>query len=153
MASLIDKYAEYMSRRRSSGDGVARRIFDPNYMTPDVFYAMDEIGANQVLHRFDKSPGAPVYAGTFHILFKTEDMERFCLIMRRIKDRWRIHEKYADSYEEEKDVFVVAQYYPGTEGRIYLKGLDEKAMERIITRYHKKSRKVLELPAVSLPEK
>ena len=140
MASLIDKYAEYVCNRAGSGDGVSRRLLDPNYGTPDVFYCMDEIKGRQVLHRFDKASGVPVYTGTFRVLYKTEDMDRFCLIMKRIQDMWRVNEhKY--SYELEKDVLTVAQYYPGTESRIYMKGLDDAAMERIISRYEKKRRK------------
>lgn len=145
MASLIDQYAELMCRKAGSGDGVGRRLLDPNFGTPDFFYAMDEIKGRQILHRFDKSSGVPVYTGTYRILYKTEDMERFCLIMKRIRDMWRIDDhKY--SYELEKDVLTVSQYYPGTEGRIYMKGLDEKAMERIITRYERGRRKKLGAP-------
>ena len=145
MASLIDKYAELVCRKAGSGDGVHRRLIDPNFGTPDVFYAMDEIKGRQVLHRFDKSTGVPVYTGTFRILYKTEDMNRFCLIMKRIHDLWRVHE-HEYSYELEKDVLTVAQYYPGTEGRIYLKGLDEKAMDRVVSRYERGRRKKLGAP-------
>ena len=150
--SLIDRYAEYMCSRAGSGDGVYRRMIAPNYLTPDVFYAMEEEKGRQVLHRFDKSPGAPVYTGTYRILFKTEDMDRFCLIMKRVRDRWRVPEEHRASYELERGVFIVAQYYPGTECRIYLKGLGEQAMRRVVARYENLSRKKLPETAVSLRE-
>ena len=41
--SWIDKYAEYMCSKAGSGNGVVRMVVDPDYRTPDVFYAMDEI--------------------------------------------------------------------------------------------------------------
>ncbi len=155
MASLIDKYAEFVANRRSSGDGVVRRVMDPNYLTPDVFYAMDEEGKSQRLHRFDKSSGVPVYTGTFHIMFKTEDMNRFCLIMTRIEDKWRIPEDHRDpeADEMERKVFIAAEYYPGTQGRIYLRGLSGPALERVVARYEKRCHRKLELPAVALQEK
>lgn len=141
--SLIDKYAEYMCRKAGSGNGVVRRVVDPNYQTPHVFYAMDEIKGRQVLHRFDKSSGAPEYTGTFQVLYKTEDMEKFCLIMRRIRDMWRVPEAYRGSYESERGIYVVAQYYPGTESRIYLKGLGERALQRVVAKYERRFQKRL----------
>ena len=107
--SLIDRYAEYMCRKAGSGNGVVRRVVDPNYLSPDVFYAMEEIKGKQFLHRFDKSSGAPEYTGSFRILYKTEDLDRFCLIMKRTRNRWKVSNNYKDSYELEEGVFVVAQ--------------------------------------------
>ena len=151
--SLIDKYAEYMCRKAGSGNGVVRRVVDPNYRTPDVFYAMDEIKGRQVLHRFDKSSGAPEYTGTYQVLYKTEDMEKFCLIMRRIRDVWSVPAGYRESYELERGVYIVAQYYPGTESRIYLKGLGESALGRVVTKYERRFQKHLPRAAVSVQEK
>ena len=148
--SLIDKYAEFMCRKAGSGDGVGRMLVDPNYRTPDVFYAMEEIRQRQVLHRFDKSSGAPVYTGTFQILFKTEDMDRFCLIMRRIRNRWKVPAEYQDSYEQEKSTFVVAQYYPGVQSRIYLKGLGAEALERVVAKYERRFQRKLPKTASSV---
>ena len=122
---------------------------DPNYRSPDVFYAMEEIRQRQVLHRFDKSSGAPVYTGTFQILFKTEDMDRFCLIMRRIRDRWKVPPEYQESYEQERSMFVVAQYYPGVQSRIYLKGLGDEALRRVVAKYERRFQKKLSETAVS----
>ena len=150
MISLIDKYAEYMCRKAGSGDGVSRRQLDPDYMSPDVFYAMDEVDGKQILHRFDKSGGAASYTGTFRILYKTEDLGRFCLIMKRVRNFWSV-EEHKDSYELEKDMLTVAEYYPGVQSRIYLRGLDEKAMKRVIEEFEQRQRKKLELPAVSIP--
>ena len=148
--SLIDRYAEYMCSKAGSGNGVVRRVMDPDYQTPYVFYAMDEVKGRQILHRFDKSSGVPEYTGTFQILFKTEDMNRFCLIMRRIRDRWRVPDEYRDSYELEKGVYIVAQYYPGTQSRIYLKGLHGPALERVITSYERRFQVRIPQQAVSL---
>ena len=147
--SWIDRYAEYMCRKAGSGNGVVRMVVDPDYRSPDVFYAMDEVKQKQVLHRFDKSSGAPVYTGTFQVLYKTEDMDRFCLIMRRIRDRWRVPAEYKDSYEQERSTFIVAQYYPGVQSRIYLKGLGAEALERVVAKYETRFRRKLPETAVS----
>ena len=63
---------------------VIMKIFDPNIDSPDVFYKMDEIDDMQVLRKYDKSTGEVRYAGTYEVLFKTEDLNRLCLIMSRI---------------------------------------------------------------------
>ena len=141
--SLIDRYAEYMCRKAGSGSGVVRRVVDPNYQSPDVFYAMEELKGRQFLHRFDKSSGVPEYTGSFRILYKTEDLDRFCLIMKRTRNRWNVPDNYKESYELEEGKFIVAQYYPGTESRIYLKGLGEKAMQRVVAKYESRYKKKL----------
>ena len=144
--SLLDKYAEYMENKASPANDVVRRIWDPNYLTPDVFYVMDEIKRHQILRRFDKSEGEPGYAGTFQILFKTEDLDKFCLIMRRLPNERPVLERYAESYEREKDLYIIASYYPGTHSRIYLRGLGAPAMTRVVEKYERKMRKKLPIP-------
>ena len=41
--SLLDKYAEYKSNASQRGNTVTRRYMDPDFLTPDVFFMMDEI--------------------------------------------------------------------------------------------------------------
>lgn len=41
---------------------------------------------------------------------------------------------------EEYGAWIVAQYYPGTHGRIYLKGLSEEAVGRIAGKYETRGR-------------
>ena len=139
----INKYVEYKCSKAGSGDPVTKRWIDPNYGTPDVFYMMDEIKGRQVLHRFDKSTGVAMYTGTFRVLFKTEDMGDFCLIMRRVRNHWRVAGEYEDSYELEKGVYIVARYHPGLQSRIYLKGLQGPALERVVAKYEGRFRKKL----------
>lgn len=116
---------------------VVMKIFDPNIDSPDVFFKMDEAEGNQILRKYDKSSGEVRYAGTYEILFKTEDLNRFCLIMTRIAN-----EKPVDAdltpLGEELDAWIAAEYSPGTHGRIYLKALSQEAVERITGQYEKK---------------
>ncbi|MBE6029125.1 MAG: hypothetical protein E7226_03120 [Clostridiales bacterium] len=141
--SIIDKYAEYKVNRSSQGDMVFRRIWDPNFLTPDIFFVMDEIGEKQVLRKFHTTSGVPAYCGTYHVIFKTEDMDRFCLIMRRIRNEWAVSAEYENKTEFEENTYIVAEYYPGTHSRIYLKGLSEQALDRVIRKYECKTRKKL----------
>ena len=141
--SIIDKYVEYKANRSSQGDTVFRRIWDPNFLTPDVFFVMDEVKDRQVLRKYHTTSGVPAYCGTYHVIFKTEDMNKFCLIMRRIRNEWAVAEEFENKSEFEENTFIVAEYYPGTHSRIYLKGLSEQALDRVIRKYERKTRRKL----------
>ena len=141
--SFLDRYAELKANTNNPNDTVFKRIWDPNFLTPDDFFIMDEIGKKQILRAYNKASGVPVYIGTYHVVYKTEDMGRFCLIMRRTKNEWRIPEAFAERAKAEKGIFIVAEYYPGTHSRIYLKGLGEAAIDRIVKKYERKTRKKL----------
>ena len=143
--SLLDKYAEYKSNASQRGNTVTRRYMDPDFLTPDVFFMMDEIKGRQILRKYNKASGMTVYAGTYHVIFKTEDMGRFCLIMRRIKNEWPVPEEYMDLSELEQNTYIVSEYYPGTHMRIYLRGLGEAALDRVVKEYERKTRKKLTL--------
>jgi len=144
--SLLDKYAEIKANnagKKNPNSAMYKRIWDPDFLTPDDFFVMDEIGKRQILRGYSKASGKPVYIGTYHIVYKTTDMDRFCLIMRRIKNEWRIPPEYEQRAKEERKVFIIAEYYPGTHSRIYLKGLGGPAIDRIIKKYERKTRKKL----------
>ena len=143
--SLLDKYAEYKSNASRPGNSVFRRFMDPDFLTPDVYFMMDEIKGRQILRRFNKSSGASVYTGTFLVVYKTEDMGRFCIILKRIKDEWPVPDEYQASYEQEQDTYIVSEYYPGTHMRIFLRGLSAPALERVVKEYERKKRKKLTL--------
>ena len=146
--SLLDKYAELVERGRTSRHPnrlMAMRLFDPNFASPDIFYTMDEIGRMQILRKYDKATGNPLYLGTYHIMYKTQDLDRFCLIMKRIENEWRVPKEYIDPTELEPNTYVIAEYYPGTHGRIYLRGLSAESINRIIDKYERKTRKKLTL--------
>ena len=143
--SFIDRYAEYKASRSNPSDMVFRRIWDPDFLTPDVFFSMDEIKGRQILRKYHKGAGTPIYAGTYLIIFKTEDSDKFYLIMKRVKDEWKVPEEYADSSDFEEGTFIVSEYYPGTHGRIYLKGIGEQALDRVVKKYERKTRKKLPL--------
>ncbi len=149
--SILDKYAEIKVKnagKKNPSDTVFRRIWDPDFLTPDDFFVMDEIGKKQILRGYVKGAGNPVYIGTYHIIFKTSEGDRFYLIMHRIKDEWRIPEKYTERAKAEKKVFIVAEYYPGTHSRIYLKGLGEETIDRIVKKYERKTRKKLTMSEI-----
>ncbi len=141
--SIIDKYAELKANYKNPNNTVYRRVWDPNYLTPDVFFVMDEIKRKQILRKYHKGTVEPIYLGTYLIVYKTEDLGKFCLIMKRIKNEWRVPQEYVDDSELEADAFVVAEYYPGTHSRIYLKGLGEQAVERIVAEFERKTRRKL----------
>ena len=141
--SIIDKYAEYKANKANPTDAVFRRLWDPNYLTPDVYFTMDEIKGRQIMRKYNKSSGEAVYTGTYLSIFKTEDLNKFCLIMKRIKDEWEVPPEYANDTEFEPDTYIVAEYYPGIFSRIYLRGLNEEALDRVIKKYEQKTRKKL----------
>ena len=119
---------------------VVMKIFDPNIDSPDVFYKMDEIDDMQVLRKYDKSSGEVRYAGTYEVLFKTEDLNRLCLIMSRLTDEEHVPDDLKP-VSDESDALIVCEYAPGTHSRIYLKGVSEDAVHRIVDKYEKKQRK------------
>ena len=119
---------------------VIMKIFDPNIDSPDVFYKMDEIDDMQVLRKYDKSTGEVRYAGTYEVLFKTEDLNRLCLIMTRIPNEKPVDDNLT-SLSEELGALIVCEYAPGTHSRIYLKGVSEEAVHRIVDKYEKKGRR------------
>ena len=141
--SIIDKYAEYKANKANPTDAVFRRLWDPNFLTPDVYFNMDEIKGRQILRKYNKSSGEPVYVGTYLIIFKTEDLNKFCLIMKRIKDEREVPPQFANDTEFEPDTYIVAEYYPGIHSRIYLRGLSNEALDRVIKKYEQKTRKKL----------
>lgn len=118
---------------------VVMKIFDANIDSPDVFFQMDEAEGKQILRKFDKSSGEVRYAGTYEILFKTEDLNRFCLIMTRTANEKEVDDDL-QPLAEELDSWIVAEYYPGARGRIYLRNLPEEAVQRITEKYNKKRR-------------
>ena len=129
-----------MKKREDPLRKTVMRIFDPNIDSPDVFFRMDEIDDIQILRKYDKSSGEVRYAGTYEILYKTEDLDRFCLIMTRAANEKEVPvdlEPLSDEY----NAWIVCEYYPGVRGRIYLKGLPEAAVDRILAEYEKKLRK------------
>ena len=143
--SFLDKYAEMKANTKNPNDTVFRRIWDPDFLTPDIFFSMDEIGNRQVLRKFHKGEGLPTYGGTYQVIYKTSEDDRFYLIMRRIKNEWAVPPDFENKAEFEENTFIVAEYYPGTHSRIYLKGLSEQALDRIIKKYERKTRKKLTL--------
>lgn len=116
---------------------VVMKIFDPNIDSPDVFFKMDEMDGKQILRKYDKSSGEVRYAGTYEILFKTEDLNRFCLIMTRIANEKPVDADLV-SLGEEYDTWIAAEYSPGTHGRIFLKPLPQEVVMRITEKYEKK---------------
>lgn len=129
--------------RRNKEDPLRKavmKIFDPNIDSPDVFFRMKEIDGRQVLRKYDKSSGEVRYAGTYEILFKTEDLQRFCLIMTRIANEFPVPADL-EALSEELDSWIVCEYTPGTHGRIYMKGLSEEAVQRIVDSYQKKRKR------------
>ena len=143
--SIIDRYAEIKANTSSPNNTVFRRIMDPDFLTPDIFFNMDEIGKRQVLRKFHKGDGNPIYAGTYQVIYKTSEDNRFYLIMRRIKNERTVPPEFENESEFEENTFIVAEYYPGTHGRIFLKGISEQALDRIIKKYERKTRKKLTL--------
>lgn len=141
--SLLDKYIEMKANTKNPNDTVFRRIWDPNFLTPDIFFLMDEIKNRQVLRKYHKGDGNPTYAGTYHVIFKTSEGDRFFLIMRRIKNEWTVPPEFENESEFEENTYIVAEYYPGTHCRIYLKALSEEALDRIVKKYERKTRKKL----------
>ncbi|MGX8774152.1 MAG: hypothetical protein ACSW8G_03750 [Bacillota bacterium] len=119
---------------------VVMKIFDPNIDSPDVFFKMDEIDDVQILRKYDKSSGEVRYAGTYEVLFKTEDLNRLCLIMSRIENEKPVADDLTP-LAEELGALIVCEYAPGTHSRIYLKGLSEDAVNRIVDKYEKKQRR------------
>ena len=113
------------------------KIFDPNIDSPDIFFMMDEVNGTQILRKYDKSTGEVRYAGTYEILYKTEDLDRFCLIMTRIENEKEVPVEL-QPLSEEYGAWIVAEYAPGVRGRIYLKGLPKEAVARIIDEYERK---------------
>lgn len=106
---------------------------DMDGTSPTTFFMMDEIGRKQILKEYDWSEALPVYRGSYEILYKTELHERFCLVMRR----------YAKAGD---DTCYVMEYYPGTQGRIFMKGLSESNMEKVINEYAKRLGRKRRLP-------
>lgn len=141
--SIIDKYVERKANANNPNDAIFRRIWDPDFLTPDIFFNMDEIKNRQVLRKYHKGDGYPVYAGTYHVIFKTSEGDRFFLIMRRIKNEWAVPPELENESEFEENTCIVAEYYPGTHCRIYLKAVSEEALDRIIKKYERKTRKKL----------
>ncbi len=132
-------------RRKSRNPSVNpyMRIMDPDIGTPDAFYMMDEIRDPrrktrrpvQVLRRYTKAEMLPEYCGTYEVLYKTERLGRFCLIMRRRPDEWKVPPEHQIQSEEELETMIIAEYYPDVLCRIYLKGLSEAAVKEITEEY------------------
>ena len=143
--SFLDKYAEIKANTNNPNNTVFRRIMDPDFLTPDIFFNMDEIGKRQVLRKYNKGDGNPIYSGTYQVIYKTSEGARFYLIMRRIENERPVPPEFEKESEFEENTFIVAEYYPGTHGRIFLKGLSKEALDRIIRKYERKTRKKLTL--------
>lgn len=116
------------------------KIFDPNIDSPDVFFKMKEVDGVQYMRKYDKSSGEVRYAGTYEILFKTEDLSRFCMIMTRAANEWPVPEDL-EPLADEMDAWIVCEYRPGTHGRINVYGLPEEAVTRITEKFEKKRRR------------
>ena len=143
--SILDKYAEIKANSNNPNDTVYRRIWDPDFLTPDIFFNMDEVKNRQVLRKYHKGDGNPIYSGTYQVIYKTSEGARFYLIMRRIENERPVPPEFEKESEFEENTFIVAEYYPGTHGRIFLKGLSKEALDRIIRKYERKTRKKLTL--------
>ena len=111
------------------------RMIDPDLGMPDMFYMMDEVGRIQVLRRYQKREDGFVYCGTFEVLHKTERERRFCVVLRRRPDELRVPPEFAMASPEERNVLVVAEYYPGVMSRIYLKKLPQTMMQSVVDEY------------------
>lgn len=157
-------FAKLRQKSRNPSVNPYVRMMDPDIGTPDAFYMMDEIGKVQVLRRFvkplDKSDRqamlTPSYCGTFEILFKTERLGRFCLIMRRRPDEWRVPPEFEIQDKQELETMIIAEYYPDVLCRIYMRGLPEEtaksvAEEYITRRNRRRGFRRLMAPAISGP--
>ena len=113
------------------------RLMDMDQTSPSIFFMMDEVGDMQILRKYDWSEELPVYCGTYEVLHKTELYRKFCLIMRRIRDESRVPPAHAMLSDEEMQSLIVMEYYPGTQGRIFMRGLSEAAMQQIVDEYLK----------------
>ena len=111
-----------------------RKIFDADIDSPDVYFMMDEIEGVQILRKQDKSNGQTRYAGTYAVLYKTDDADKFYLIMTRIEDEAEVDMDLQNGTEE-RDALIVCQYTPGVKGRIYMQGVSEETMQKIIDEY------------------
>ena len=143
--SWIDKYAEYKANKSNPADTVFRRLCDPDFLTPDTFFNMDEVKGRQILRKYEKGGVNQTYLGTYLVIYKTEDLGKFCLIMRRIKDERPIPPEYAERADAEEGTYIVAEYYPGIHSRIYLRGLSAEALDRVVKKYERRFRKKLPL--------
>ena len=124
-------------RKRSKNPSVNLylRLMDMDNTSPDIFFMMDEIEDIQILRKYDWSGQLPQYCGTYEVLYKTERYGRFCLIMRRIMNEWKVAPHHTISSGEELETCIVMEYYPGTQGRIFMRGLSEETMQQIIQEY------------------
>lgn len=141
LKKLIDRENTMAGKKKDDPlYNVVMKIFDPNIDSPDVFYQMDEVGDVQILRKFDKSSGEVRYAGTYEVLYKTEDLNRFCLIMTRIENEKEVPADL-QPLSDEYGARIVCAYEPGARGRIYMKELPEAAVDRIVSEYEKKKSK------------
>lgn len=131
---------EKLRKNREKEDplrNVVMRVFDADIDSPDVYFMMDEVGKDQILRKYDKSTGTRRYAGTYKILYKTNERDKFYLIMTRIQDELKVDDEL-QNISDELDVWIVCSYTPGIKGRIYLHGLPEETVSRITNEYARK---------------
>ena len=111
------------------------RLMDMDNTSPKIFYIMDEIGRMQILRKYDWHDTLPQYCGTYEILHKTEKGNRFCLIMQRIANEMKIAPHHMPLSDEERRAFIVVEYYPGTQGRVFTRALSDETMRDVINEY------------------
>ncbi|MGX8773989.1 MAG: hypothetical protein ACSW8G_02910 [Bacillota bacterium] len=111
------------------------RLMDMDNTSPSTFFMMDEIDRTQVLRRYDWSDTLPQYCGTFEVQFKTEKDNRFYIIMRRIANEPHLTTRRTPPAKDELGTSMVMEYYPGTQGRIFTRGLSEEKMQQIVHEY------------------
>ena len=111
------------------------RLMDMDNSSPEIFYMMDEIGDMQILRRYDWSDTLPKYTGTFEVLHKTEVSRRFCIVMRRLANEWNVAPEHKIRSAEELKMCIVMEYYPGTQGRIFMRGLSDGMMQTVVEEY------------------
>ena len=112
-------------RSRDPSVNLYLRLMDLDGTSPTTFYMMDEIGRTQVLLEYDWSGEWPVFCDTYEVLYKTELYGKFCLIMRKYR-------------EKGLDGCIVMEYYPGTQGRIFMRGLSEASVKLIVDEFMRK---------------
>ena len=131
-------------KRRSKDPSVniVLRLMDLDGTSPKTFYIMDEIGRTQILQEYDWSGDLPEYRRTFEVLYKTEVSGRFCLIMQQLIQPQTLAQK-----QDNEPPLYVMEYYPGTQGRIFMKALSEENMKQVIEKYTQfRQRRLRRLP-------
>ena len=129
------------------------RLMDMDNTSPKIFYMMDEIGRTQILRKYDWHGTLPQYCGTYEIVHKTEKQKRFCLIMRRIANEMTVAPHHMPLSDEEMRSFIVVEYYPGTQGRVFTRALSEDLMTQVVNEYIAKENRRNKIRRLMAPRK